>query len=88
MNTLISTKKVPHHIIGLSVTTYLGESHNLFTIDLKMDPFNKKTTEVMFYQHPETIYDIMQIYIGRLEFVQGVTFEVLESFKNNGIKYL
>ena len=41
-----------------------------------------------FYQHPRPLYDVMQKEIDNLEFVQGVHFEIVNSLKNNGTKYL
>ena len=41
-----------------------------------------------FYQHSQPLYDVMQKEIENLEFVQGVNFEIIDSLKNNGTKYL
>ena len=41
-----------------------------------------------FYQHSQPLYDVMQKEIEKLEFVQGVNFEFIDSLKNNGTKYL
>ena len=41
-----------------------------------------------FYQHPRPLHDLMQKEIDDLEFVQGVHFDFINSFKNNGTKYL
>ena len=41
-----------------------------------------------FYQHSQTLYDVMQKQIENFEFVQGVNFEFIDPLKNNGSKYL
>ena len=41
-----------------------------------------------FYQHSQTLYDVMQKEVENLEFVQGVNFEFIDSLKNNGTQYL
>ena len=41
-----------------------------------------------FNQHSQLLYHGMQKEIENLEFVQGVIFEVFDSLKNNGTKYL
>ncbi len=41
-----------------------------------------------FYQHSQPLYDVLQMEIKNLEFVQGVNFEFIDSLKNNGTKYL
>ena len=41
-----------------------------------------------FYQHSQPLYDVMQKQIENLEFVLGVNFEIIDSLKNNGTKYL
>ena len=43
---------------------------------------------LLFYQHSQPLYDVMQKEIENLEFVRGVNFEFLDSLKNNGTKYL
>ena len=41
-----------------------------------------------FYQHSQPLYDVTQKEIENLEFVRGVSFEFIDSLKNNGTKYL
>ena len=41
-----------------------------------------------FYQHSQPLYDVMQKEIENLEFVRAVSFEFIDSLKNNGTKYL
>ena len=40
------------------------------------------------YQHSQLSYDVTQKENERLEFLQGVNFEFIDSLKNNGTKYL
>ena len=81
-----SYKNSRSYIIGRSprdekVATYfqLAQKWNLPT---------KIWQNLLFYQHFEPLYDVMQNEIEKLEFVQGVNFEFLDSLKNNGTKYL
>ena len=56
---------------------------------LKIGTFQPKFDKIyFFYQHSQPLYDVMQKEIEKLEFVQGVNFELFDSFKNNGTKYL
>ena len=41
-----------------------------------------------FYQYYQSLYDKMQKKIDCIEFVKGVNFELIDSLKNNGTKYL
>ena len=41
-----------------------------------------------FYQHSQALFDVMQKQMENLEFVQGVSFEFIDSLKNNGTKNL
>ena len=43
---------------------------------------------LLFCQHSQPLYDVMQKQIENLEFVRGVNFEFIDSLKNNGTKYL
>ena len=83
-NNLNSAKNL--YIVGRSlrdkkVTTYLqlAQKGNLST---KFD----KT--YFFYQHSQTLYDVMQEEIENLEFVQGFIFDFIDSLIINGTKYL
>ena len=54
-----------------------------------MDFFQSKFDKIyFFYQHSQTLYDVMQKKIETFEFVQDVNFEFIDSLKNNGIKSL
>ena len=54
-----------------------------------MESFNSKLDKIYFlYQRSQTLSVVMQKEIGNLEFVQGVHFEIKDSLKNNGAKYL
>ena len=53
-----------------------------------MKPFIQNLTQFIFYQHFQALYDVMQREIQNFEFDQGVTFEIIDSLKNNGTKYL
>ena len=56
---------------------------------LKNGTFQPKFDKIYFYyQHSQTLYDVMQKEIENLEFAQGVNFEFIDSLKNNGTKYL
>ena len=42
---------------------------------------------LLFYQHSQSLYDVMQKEIEIFEFVRGVKFEFIDSLKNKGTKY-
>ena len=66
-----------------SVKTYLIHEW------LKVGTFQPKFNKYYFlYQHPQSLYDVMQKQIDGLEFVQGVQIELINSLKNNGTKFL
>ena len=51
--------------------------------------FRRKFDKIsFFYQHSQTLYDVMQKETENLEFVHGVNFEFIHSLKNNFTKYL
>ena len=53
-----------------------------------MEHLKRKFDKLQFFsQHPQPLSDVMQKEIDNLEFVQGVHFEFINSFKNNGTKY-
>ena len=55
---------------------------------LKNGTFQPKFDKIyFFYQHSQTLYDVIQKDIENLEFVQGVNLEFIDSIKNNGSKY-
>ena len=56
---------------------------------LKNGTFQPKFDKIpLFYQHSPPLYDVMQKETENLEFTQGVNFELIDSLKNNGTKYL
>ena len=40
------------------------------------------------YQYYQSLYDLMQKEIDCIEFIKGMNFELIDSLKNNGTKYL
>ena len=86
MNKLISTKN--RIFVSLLGPSDSGKTY-LINEWLKVGTFQTKFDKIcFFYQHPQSLYDIMQKKIDNLEFVQGVHFEFINSLKNNGTKYL
>ena len=85
-NKLISTKtRIFKSLVGPSDSgkTYLIHEW------LKVGTFPPKFDKIyFFYQHPQSLYDVMQKENDNLEFVQGKHFEFINSLKNNGTKYL
>ena len=86
MNRLISTKnRVIISLVGPSET---GKSQLIYNW-LKIGTFQINFDKIYFsYQHSQPLYDVMQKEIKNLEFVRGVSFEFIDSLKNNGTKYL
>ena len=86
MNKLISTKNsILISLVGPSET---GKSQLIYNW-LKNGTFQPKIDKIyFFYQHSQTLYDVMQKEIENLEFAQGVNFEFIDSLKNKGTKYL
>ena len=86
MDKLISTKN--------RIFTFLlrpSDSGKMYLIHdwLKVGTFQPKFDKIyLFYQHPQPFYDIMRKQTDNLEFVQGVHFEIIDSLKNTGTKYL
>ena len=65
------------------------QSHKLFTIGSKLERFDQNMTKnAFFHQQLRPFYDVMQKENDNFEFVQGVYFEFMDSFKNIGMKYL
>ena len=85
MNKLISTK---NRVFISSVGPFeTGKSQFIYNW-LKVGTFQPKSDKIeFFYQHSQTLYDVMQKENENLEFVQGVNFEFIDSSKNNGTKY-
>ena len=86
MNKLISTKnRVFISLVGVPET---GKSQRIYNW-LKIGTFQTKFDKIyFFYQHSHPLYDVMQKEIENLVFVRGVNVEFIDSFKNNGTKYL
>ena len=56
---------------------------------LKIGTFQPKFDKIhFFYQRLQTLYDVMQKEIEKIEFVQDVNLEFKDSLKNNGTKHL
>ena len=86
MNKLISTKsRVFISLVGPFETEKLQLIYNWLTTGTFQTKFDKI---YFFYQHSQPLYDVMQKEIENLEFVRGVSFEFIDSLKNNGTKYL
>ena len=86
MNKLISTKgRVFISLVAISETGKSQPIYNWLKIGTFQPRFDKK---MLFYQHSQPLYDIMQKEIEDLKFVRGVNFEIIDSLENNGTKYL
>ena len=86
MNKLISKKnRVFISTVGPSETGKLQFIYNWRKIGTFQPKFDKM---YFFYQNSQPLYDVMQKHIENLEFLQGVNFEIIDSLKNNGTKYL
>ena len=85
MNKVIATRnRVFISLFGPSET---GKSQ-LFYNWLKLGIFQPKCEKILFfYQHSQSLYDVVQKEIESSEFVQGVNFEITDSLKTNGTKY-
>ena len=56
---------------------------------LKIGTFQQKFDKIYFFdQHSQSLYDVVLKRNEKIEFVQGVHFESMDSLKNNGTKYL
>ena len=86
MNKLISTKyRAFISLVGPSET---GKSQLIYNW-LKIGTFQPKFDKIYsFYQHSQPLYDVMQKEIKKIEFLQGVNLEFIDSLKNKGTKYL
>ena len=86
MNKLISTKN--RVFISLVGPSEIGKSQLIYNW-LKIGTLQPKFDKIdFFYQHSQPLYDVMQKEIEKLEFVQGVNFEFIDSLKNNATKNL
>ena len=54
----------------------------------KLQHFKPSLTNFFFYQHPQTLYDVVQKQTDYLESVQGVQFQFINSSKNFGTQFL
>ena len=86
INKLISTKnRVFISLVGPSEI----EKSQLIYKWLKIGTFQPNFDRIFFfYQQSQPLYNVMQKEIENLEFVPGVCFEIIDSLKNNGTKYL
>ena len=86
INKLVSSKNQFFiSLLGPSVTGKLQLLYNW----LKIATFERTFDRIYFLcQHSQLLYDVMQKEIENLEFVRGVNFELIDSLKNNGTKYL
>ena len=56
---------------------------------LKIGAFQPKFDKLhFFHQHSQSVYDVMQKEIENVEFLWYESFELIDSLKNNGTKYL
>ena len=86
MNKLISTKN--RVFISLAGPSETGKSQ-LICKWLKIGTFQPNFDKIYFFnQQSQPLYNVMQKEIENLEFVSGVCFEIIDSLKNNGTKYL
>ena len=86
MNKLIATKnRVFMSMVGPSES---GKTQLIYEW-LTNGTFQPKFDKIyFFYQYYQSLYDKMQKAIDCIEFVKGVNFELIDSLKNNGTKYL
>ena len=85
MNKLIFTK---NRVFFLVRPSEIGKSQPNYNW-LKNGTVQPKFDKIyFFYQQSQHLYDVMQMEVENLEFVQGVNFEFIDSLKNNGTKYL
>ena len=85
MNMLISTKSRVY-LIGWSFRNWKIAAYLLLAKNWNIS--TKVWQNLLFYQHSQPVYDVMQKEIENLEFVRGVNFELIDSLKNNSTKYL
>ena len=86
MNKLISTRN--RVFISMDGPSETGKTQLIYNW-LELGTFQPKFDKIyFFYQHSQPLYDVMLKEIENLEFVQGVNFEIFDSLKNNGTKYL
>ena len=79
-------KKSRLYINGRSLRD--GKVTNYLQLAQKRNLSTKISKKLFFCQHSQTLYYVRQNQIENLEFVLGVNFEIIDSLKNNGTKYL
>ena len=81
MNKLISTKNC--NLLSLVDPCETGKSKLIYKW-LENGTFQQNLTKyTFFYQHSQSLYDVMQKKFENLEFVQGVNFGFIDSLKNS-----
>ena len=86
MNKLISTEnRVFISLVGPSETGKPQLIYKWLKIGILQAKFDKN---LLFYQHSQPLYGVMQKEIQNLDFVRGINFEFIVSLRNNGTKYL
>ena len=79
-------KKLHIYIVGRSLRDEKVINH--LRVAQKWNLPSKILQMLLFCQHSQTRYDVMQKEIANLQFVQGVDFEFIDSLRNNGRKDL
>ena len=82
----ITYKKSCLYFIGWSLRNWKNAAYLQLAKNWKIS--TKVWQNLLFYQHSQPLYDVMQKEIENLEFVQGVNFEFFDALKNNSTKYL
>ena len=72
-------------LVGPSETGKAQLIYNRLKIRTVQPKFDKN---YFFNEHSQPLHEVMQKEIGKLEFVQGVNFEIIDSLKNKGTNYL
>ena len=72
-------------MVGPSETGKLQLIYNWLKIRTFQSTFDKI---YVLYQQSQTLYDVMQKEIEKLEYLRGVNFDIFDSLENNGTKYL
>ena len=84
MNNSISTKN--SSFVSLVGPSDSGKTY-LIHEWLKVGTFQPKFDKIyFFYQHPQTLFDVLRKKNDNFEFVQGVHFCFIKSLKNNDTK--
>ena len=78
-------KKLSLYFFGWSIRNWK------IAVDLQLANnwnISTKVWQNFFFQHSQPVYNVLQTENKNLAFVQGVSFELIDSLKNNGTKYL